>query len=168
MISYTLIVLQNNCIKEISEVGVRYDAFCNSGSSIVEAECMKVVHAKYRDNECAIYLLSIFVLCGSAELILNFESSTIGLDYGWKMSSKSDRDPASLGYHLPLQKPKFPQLVKLWEGGSTKRRSVMLQLHMLQRGRGSMEVRLDNHRKKMWAFYPVLHGDIQTIYSVWF
>ena len=31
MVSYALIVLQNDCVKEISEVGVRYDAFCNSG-----------------------------------------------------------------------------------------------------------------------------------------
>jgi len=31
MAIYALIVLQNNCVEEISEVGVRYDAFCNSG-----------------------------------------------------------------------------------------------------------------------------------------
>jgi len=30
-----IIVLQNNCVKEISEVGVRYDALCNSGANIV-------------------------------------------------------------------------------------------------------------------------------------
>ena len=35
MVSYALIVLQNDCVKEISEVGVRYDAFCNSSSNIV-------------------------------------------------------------------------------------------------------------------------------------
>ena len=43
MVSYALIVLQSDCVKEISEVGVCYDAICNSGpvcnsgSSIVHA-----------------------------------------------------------------------------------------------------------------------------------
>ena len=48
MVSYALIVPQSDCVKEISEVGVCYDAFCNSGpvcnsgSSIVFSDLVHV------------------------------------------------------------------------------------------------------------------------------
>ena len=73
MVSYALIVLQNHCVKEISEVGARYDAFCNSGSSIVSVGMKHWICWQYRSSYKDSGLFASQRLCNiSAVLLLLF------------------------------------------------------------------------------------------------